>query len=90
MALTEKEARRRLASALAAVAPDLTLDAAAVQWVASPYPGFEYGLRLGQANALLFMSVADIDGEDGEQRLRARLLEARRYLEGFPLSRVGR
>jgi hypothetical protein len=44
MALTEKEARRRLASALAAVAPDLTLDAAAVQWVASPYPGFEYGL----------------------------------------------
>lgn len=90
MLLTEKEARRRLRSALAAVAPEMSLDDGAVHWVDSPYPGFAYGLRLGQANALLFMPVADIDAQGWEERLRQRLQEARGYLGQFPLSRAGR
>lgn len=90
MALDAREALRRLRSALASAAPDLVLDAASVRWIDSPYPGVKYGLRLGQANALLFMPVGDIDGEDWEDRLRGRLREARTYLEQFPLSRAGR
>ncbi len=90
MPLTEHEVRRRLQSTLAAVAPEISLDAGAIRWVDSPYPGFAYGLRLGQANALLFMPVVDIEDEEWEHRLRLRLQDARRYMEQFPLARVGR
>lgn len=90
MPLSEQEARRRLRSTLAAVAPDVDLDTAAVRWVDAPYPGVKYGLRLGQANALLFMPVADIDGEGWPERLAERLRQARDYLEHFPLARARR
>jgi hypothetical protein len=90
MSLSEQEARRRLESTLAAVAPDAALDAAAVHWVDAPYPGVKYGLRLGQANALLFIPVADIDGDGWPERLAERLRQAREYLEHFPLARTGR
>lgn len=90
MSLSEQEARRRLQSTLAAVAPDVALDAAAVHWVDAPYPGMKYGLRLGQANALLFLPVADIDGDGWPERLAERLRQAREYLEHFPLARAGR
>src|SRR3970040_1423593 len=53
MSLSEQEARRRLRSTLVGVAPDVVLDVAAVHWADAPYPGVKYGLRLGQANALL-------------------------------------
>lgn len=90
MPLNDREALRRLRSALAAAAPDAALDAASVQWVDAPHPGVRYGLRLGQANALLFLPVGDIDGDGWEDRLRVRLREARGYLDHFPLSRAGR
>ncbi|MDQ7827477.1 MAG: hypothetical protein QN122_00775 [Armatimonadota bacterium] len=87
---TVDEARRRLRATLAVAAPDLTLDAAAVRWIPGPYPGFEYGLRLGQANALLFLPLEDLDGDGWETRLAERLRQARAYLEAFPLARVRR
>lgn len=90
MPLAEQEARRRLQATLAAVAPDVALDPAAVLWVDAPYPGVKYGLRLGQANAVLFMPVADIDGDGWPERLAERLRQAREYLEHFPLARAGR
>lgn len=90
MPLDGREALRRLRSALADVAPELTLDAASVRWVDTPYPGVTYGLRLGEAKALLFLPVSDIDSEGWEPRLRARLREARAYLDHFPLSRARR
>ena len=90
MSLSEQEARRRLELTLAAVAPDVALDAAAVHWVDAPYPGMKYGLRLGHANALLFLPVADVDGDGWPQRLGERLRQAREYLEHFPLARTGR
>ncbi len=90
MALDDREARRRIHSSLAAVAPEVTLDGASVRWVDTPYPGVKYGLRLGKANALIFMPLGDIAGEGWEERLPARLREARAYLEHFPLSRARR
>lgn len=90
MSLSEQEARRRLRSTLAGVAPDVVLDDAAVHWADAPYPGVKYGLRLGQANALLFIPVADIDGEGWPERLAERLRQAHAYLEHFPLARAGR
>jgi hypothetical protein len=88
--LSEAEARRRLQTTLAAVAPEVTLDAAAVRWVDAPYPGVKYGVRLGQANALLFLPAEDIDGEGWAERLALRLRQGRDYLETFPLARAGR
>lgn len=90
MPLPTREAVRRLRTALAEVAPDARLDHAAVRWIANPYPGYAYGLRLGEANVLLFMPVHDIDGDGWPARLRNRLQEAARYLEGFPLAHIGR
>src|SRR3990170_175530 len=90
MSLSEQEARRRLQSMLAAVAPDVALDAAAVHWVDAPYPGVKYGLRLGHANALLFLPVADIDGDGWPERLAERLRQGREYLEHFPPPRPRR
>jgi len=88
MPLSEREARRRLQTTLAAVAPGVTLDSAAVRRVDAPFPGIAYGLQLGQANALLFLSLTEIDGEGWEERLAARLAQARDYLRQFPLARV--
>lgn len=90
MIVSREEARRRLRETLRAVAPTVKLDAPWVMFVPAPYPGFRYGLALGQANAMLFMPLRDIDGEGWPDRLRTRLTEAVRYLEGFPLSKVGR
>ena len=90
MSLSEQEARRRLRSTLAGVAPDVVLDVAAVHWADAPYPGVKYGLRLGQANALLFIPVADIDGERWPERLAEPLRQPPAYLEHFPLARAGR
>ncbi len=90
MPLSEREARRRLRATLTAVAPDAELDAAAVRYVDAPYPGVQYGLRLGEANALLFLPLSDIDGEQWPARLADRLRQARAYLEQFPLARVRR
>jgi len=88
MSLSEHEARRRLRATLAAVAPDVTLDTAAVHRVDAPFPGVAYGLRLGHANALLFLPLSEIDGEGWEQRLATRLGQAREYLQQFPLAQV--
>lgn len=90
MPLNDREALRRLRAALTTVAPDVELDRPSVQWVERPYPGVKYGLRLGRATALLFMPVGDIDGEGWEDRLPARLREARAYMERFPLARAPR
>ncbi|MBI2123076.1 MAG: hypothetical protein HYT96_02830, partial [Armatimonadetes bacterium] len=49
-----------------------------------PYPGVEFGLRLGEAGALLFMPEADLTAADWEMRLFKRLEAAKRYLEEFP------
>jgi hypothetical protein len=53
-----------------------------------PYPGVEFGLRLGEASVLLFMAEADLAASDWETRLFKRFEAARRYLEHFPLARV--
>ncbi len=90
MALPAQEARRRLRSVLASVAPEVILDLPSVRWVDAPYPGVEFGVRLGRANALLFMPVGDIDGEGWPDRLAERLRQARAYLGHFPLAEGGR
>jgi len=88
--ISPKEAARRLRSTLRDVAPHVKLDEPWVMFVPAPYPGFRYGLVLGQANAMLFMPLEEIDGREWPDRLRNRLTEAVRYLEAFPLARVGR
>lgn len=90
MPLSEQEARRRLRATLATVAPDVVLDAASVHRVDSPYPGVSYGLQLGEANALLFLPLADIEGDGWEDHLAVRLRSAHEYLQQFPLARVRR
>ncbi|MDQ7850743.1 MAG: hypothetical protein QN152_12330 [Armatimonadota bacterium] len=89
MALSTQEARRRLRSVLASVAPEVTLDLPSVRWVDAPYPGVEFGVRLGRANALLFMPVEDIDGDGWPDRLAERLRQTRAYLGHFPLAQAG-
>ncbi len=90
MPLSEQEARRRLKATLVTAAPDVALDPASVQRVESPYPGISYGLQLGEANALLFLPLADIEGDGWEQRLADRLRSAHDYMQQFPLSHVRR
>ncbi len=90
MPLSEQEARRRLKATLATVAPHVVLDTAAVQRVESPFPGISYGLKLGEANALLFLPSPDIEGDGWEERLAVRLRSAHEYLQQFPLARVRR
>ncbi len=87
MALSETEALERLQQATARVDAGLQLDRPAVRYLAEPYPGLEYGLRLGEAGALLFMPEADLTASDWEMRLFKRLEAAKRYLEGFPQAR---
>lgn len=86
--IPDAEAIRKLEGALARVDQRLALDRGNVRYVRDPYPGVEYGLRLGDAAALLFMPEADLAAPDWESRLFKRLEAAKRYLEHFPLSRV--
>lgn len=78
------EAIRKFTQVVARVDSRLVLDRANVRYVADPYPGVEYGLRLGEAGALLFMPEADLAVPEWESRLTKRIEAARRYLEGFP------
>ncbi len=87
MPLAEAEALRRLVQAAARVNVRLSVDRGAVRYMAEPYAGFEYGLRLGEAGALLFMPEADLTASDWETRVFKRLEAAKRYLEGFPQAR---
>lgn len=79
-----EEVIRRLQDALARVDARLKLDRGAIRYVTEPYPGVEYGLRFGEAGALLFMPEADLAAPDWETRLFKRLEAAKRYLDGFP------
>lgn len=82
--ISEAEAARRLAEAIARVDARLVLDRAAVRAMTEPYAGVEYGLRLGAAGALLFMPEADLSAADWERRVFTQVKAAKRYLEGFP------
>lgn len=82
--ISEAEATQRLQSALSRVDSRLELDRGAIRYLTDPYPGVEFGLRLGDAGALLFMSEDDLTAADWETRLFKRLEAAKRYLEGFP------
>lgn len=62
----------------------LVLDKPSVRYMAEPFAGVEYGLRLGSAGALLFLPEADLVSSDWETRVFKRLEAAKRYLEGFP------
>lgn len=84
--IPEAEAIRRLQETIARVDARLSLDRGDVRYVVDPYPGVEYGLRLGEAGALLFMPETDLTAPDWESRLFKRLEAAKRYLEGFPHS----
>lgn len=85
--IPDSDAIRKFRAAIARVDPRLMLDPGNVRYVSEPYPGVEFGLRLGEAGALLFMPEADLAASDWEGRLFKRLEAARRYLEQFPLSR---
>jgi len=82
--IPEADAVRKLQQVVARVDPRLVLDRANVRAVADPFPGVEYGLRLGEAAALLFLPEADLAAAEWETRVLARIEAARRYLEGFP------
>lgn len=84
------DAIRKFEQVTARVDPRLVLDRGDVRFVADPYPGVEYGLRLGSAGALLFMPETDLAAPDWESRLVTRIEAARRYLEGFPGAPPGR
>jgi len=86
--IPDAEAIRKFEAALARVDQRLVLDRGNVRYMTDPYPGVEFGLRLGEAAVLLFMPEADLAASDWETRLFARFEAARRYLEHFPLSRV--
>ncbi len=88
VAIVEAEALRRLEQAVARVDAGLSLDRAAVRFLAKPYAGVEYGLRLRGAGALLFLPEADLTAPDSETRLFRRVEAAKRYLEGFPQGRA--
>ncbi len=82
--ITEAEALHRLRHVAARVDAGLSLDEAAVRYMATPVPGVEYGLRLKYAGALLFMPEADLTAPDWETRLFKRFEAAKRYLDSFP------
>lgn len=81
--LPQDEMLGRLEPLIGRVDPRLVLDRGNVRAMADPYPGLEFGLRLGEAAALLFMPEADLAAPDWETRVFKRLEAARRYLEGF-------
>lgn len=81
--IPQEEMLGRLEQLVGRLDPRLVLDRGNVRAMSDPYPGLEYGLRLGQAAALLFMPEADLAAPDWESRVFKRLEAARRYLEGF-------
>ena len=81
--IREDEAIRKFTDAIARVDARLALDRGAVRYVAEPYPGVEFGLRLGEAGALLFVAETDLAAADWQDRLAKRFAAAKRYLEGF-------
>jgi hypothetical protein len=88
--ITAEDAIRRLQQAITRVDPRLELDRGAVRYVAEPFAGVEFGLRLGEAGSLLFMPEADLTADDWPERLVRRLEAARNYLEKFPQARSAR
>jgi len=88
VAIQEAEALRRLEQVVARVGAGLSLDRAAVRYLADPYPGVEYALQLRGAGALLFLPETDLTAPDWERRVFRRIEAAKRYLEGFPLGRA--
>lgn len=82
--ITTDEVIRRFTEVIARVDPRLHLDRGAVRYVQEPFAGVEFGLRLGEASALLFMPEADLTADDWPERLARRFDAARRYLENFP------
>lgn len=86
--IPEGDTIRRFEQVLGRVDPRLVLDRGNVRYLSDPYPGVEFGLRLGDAGALLFMPEADLAAQDWETRLFKRIEAARRYLEGFPLAKL--
>jgi hypothetical protein len=86
--IPDAEAIRKFETVVARVDQRLVLDRGNVRFMTDPYPGVEFGLRLGEASVLLFMPEADLAASDWETRLFKRFEAARRYLEHFPLARV--
>mgnify|MGYP000604456755 CR=1 FL=1 len=84
MAISETEAFRRLDAFAKAIDPRLKVDRAWVFYREGPFPGFEFGIQLGEARTVLFMPEGDIDGEGWEERLTRRMEAAYRYLLRFP------
>lgn len=82
--ISEADATQRLQFALSRVDARLELDRGAIRYLTDPYPGVEFGLRLGGAGALMFMPEVDLTAADWETRLFKRIEEAKRYLEEFP------
>jgi len=82
--ISEAEATTRIQSALSRVDSRLELDRGAIRYLTEPYAGVEFGLRLGEAGALLFMPEGDLTAADWETRLFKRLEAAKQYLEEFP------
>lgn len=85
--ISESEAIRKLGQVLRRIDARLVLDTPSVRYMAEPFAGVEYGLRLGGAKALMFMPEADLVSPEWETRLFKRLEAAKRYLEGFPQER---
>ncbi len=88
--VTREDALHRLVYAAGRVDARLVVDSGSVRYVSEPFPGVEFGLRLGGAGALLFMPETDLAAEDWQDRLVRRLEAARSYLEKFPSSRAAR
>lgn len=88
--ISEADAIRKLEQVLRRVDARLVLDKPSVRYMAEPFAGVEYGLRLGSARALLFMPEADLVSPEWETRLFKRLEAAKRYLETFPQDRLAR
>lgn len=85
--ISQTDAVKKFQEVLPRVDPHLVLDVGDVRFVSEPYPGVEFGLRLGDAGALLFVSEADLTAPDWPARLHKQLDAAKRYLEGFPHAR---
>lgn len=85
--ISQADAIKKFQDVIPRVDPHLVLDVGAVRFVSEPYPGVEFGLRLGDAGALLFVSEVDLTTPDWQARLYKRLEAAKRYLEGFPHAR---
>jgi hypothetical protein len=85
--ISQADAIKKFQDTIPRVDPRLVLDVGAVRYVREPYPGVEYGLRWGDAGALLFVSEADLTAPDWQPRLLKRLEAGKRYLEGFSSAR---